>query len=145
MSEQGRTAEGPQVEVAGKAAGGDYSPDAGETARAMTANAVVSAVANVPLLLAAVALVVYMAFEAGLSVPGTVFGALGLAASGWRWSMSKRYRLREPFDAAMARAAQREVELNAGLSGLMWGYGALAIYPHLKEVAQIAYPMLLAG
>ena len=59
--------------------------------------------------------------------------------------MSKRYRLREPFDEAMARAAQREVELNAGLSGLMWGYGALAIYPHLKEVAQIAYPMLLAG
>ena len=58
MSEQGRAAEGPQVEVAGKAAGGDYSPDAGETARAMTANAVVSAVANVPLLLAAVALVV---------------------------------------------------------------------------------------
>lgn len=145
MSEQGRAAEGPQVEVAGKAAGGDYSPDAGETARAMTANAVVSAVSNVPLLLAAVALVVYMAFEAGLSVPGTVFGALGLAASGWRWSMSKRYRLREPFDEAMARAAQREVELNAGLSGLMWGYGALAIYPHLKEVAQIAYPMLLAG
>lgn len=80
MSEQGRAAGGPQVEVAGKAAGGDYSPDAGETARAMTANAVVSAVANVPLLLAAVALVVYMAFEAGLSVPGTIFGAFGLAA-----------------------------------------------------------------
>ena len=74
MSEKGRAAGGPQVEVAGKAAGGDYSPDAGETARAMTANAVVSAVANVPLLLAAVALVVYMAFEAGLSVPGTIFG-----------------------------------------------------------------------
>ena len=55
MTEQGRAAEGPQVEVAGKAAGGDYSPDAGETARAMTDNAVVSAVANVPLLLAAVA------------------------------------------------------------------------------------------
>ena len=44
----------------------------------MTANAVVSAVANVPLLLAAVALVVYMAFEAGLSAPGTIFGASGL-------------------------------------------------------------------
>lgn len=95
----------------------------------MTANAVVSAVANVPLLLAAVGLVVYMAFEAGLSIPGTVFGALGLAASGWRWSMSKRYRVREPFDEATALSARREVELNAGLSGLMWGFGALAIYP----------------
>jgi hypothetical protein len=47
MTEQGRAAEGPQVDVAGKAQGWDYSPDAGETARAMTANAVVSAVANV--------------------------------------------------------------------------------------------------
>ena len=145
MTEQGRAAEGPQVDVAGKAQGWDYSPDAGETARAMTANAVVSAVANVPLLLAAVALVVYMAFEAGLSTPGAVFGALGLTASGWRWSMSKRYRMREPFDEGTERSARREVELNAGLSGLMWGYGALAIYPHLREVAQIAYPMLLAG
>jgi hypothetical protein len=59
--------------------------------------------------------------------------------------MSKRYRMREPFDEGTARSARREVELNAGLSGLMWGYGALAIYPHLREVAQIAYPMLLAG
>ena len=85
MSEQGRAAEGPQIEVADKAVGGEYSPDAGETARAMTANAVVSAVSNVPLLLAAVGLVVYMAFAAGLSIPGTFFGALGLAAPGWRW------------------------------------------------------------
>jgi signal transduction histidine kinase/CheY-like chemotaxis protein len=145
MSEQDKAAEGPPVEGAGSAQGWEYSPDAGETTRAMTANAVVSAVANVPLLLAAVALVVYIAFEAGLNTAGAVFGALGLAVSGWRWSMSKRYRAREPLDEAMERSARREVEFNAGLSGLMWGYGALAIYPHLKEVAQIAYPMLLAG
>lgn len=145
MSEQDRNTEGPQVEVASKAAGWQYSPEASETARAMTVNAVASAVANVPLLLAAVALVVYMTFDAGLNMSGTVFGALGLAASGWRWSMSKRYRVREPFDEATAWSARREVELNAGLSGLMWGYGALAIYPHLKAVSQIAYPMLLAG
>lgn len=123
----------------------DRLPDAGETTRAMTANAVVSAAANVPLLLAAVGLVIYLAFEAGLTLPGTVFGALGLAVSGWRWSMSKRFRAREPLDEATERSARREVELNAGLAGLMWGYGALAIYPDLKEVAQIAFPMMLAG
>lgn len=123
----------------------DHSPDAGETTRAMTANAVVSAAANVPLLLAAVGLVIYLAFEAGLNLPGTIFGGLGLVVSGWRWSMSKRYRAREPLDEATERLARREVELNAGLAGLMWGYGALAIYPHLKEVAQIAFPMMLAG
>jgi signal transduction histidine kinase/CheY-like chemotaxis protein len=145
MSEQGRAAGGPQGDVSGRSQGWDYSPDAGETARAMTANALASAVANVPLLLAAVALVVYMAFEAGLNSQGSVFGALGLATSGWRWSMRKRYRAREPFDEATDLSARREVELNAGLSGLMWAYGALAIYPHLREVAQIAYPMLLAG
>ena len=60
----------------------DHSPDAGETTRAMTANAVVSAAANVPLLLAAVGLVIYLAFEAGLNLPGTIFGGLGLAVSG---------------------------------------------------------------
>ncbi|HRH85951.1 MAG TPA: hybrid sensor histidine kinase/response regulator [Rubrivivax sp.] len=145
MSEQGRAAEGPQGNVSGRSQGWEYSPDAGETARAMTATAVASAVANVPLLLAAVALVVYMAFEAGLNSQGAIFGALGLATSGWRWSMRKRYRARAPFDEATDRSAQREVELNAGLSGLMWAYGALSIYPHLREVAQIAYPMLLAG
>ncbi|MCU0694837.1 MAG: hypothetical protein MUF54_25980, partial [Polyangiaceae bacterium] len=62
MSAHSSAAVGPQVDVSGKAQGWDDSPDAGATARAMTANAVSSAAANVPLLLAAVALVVYIAF-----------------------------------------------------------------------------------
>lgn len=145
MSNQDQGADGPKASRDEKPPRWDHSPDAGETARAMTANAVVSAAANVPLLLAAVGLVIYLAFEAGLSMPGTIFGGLGLAVSGWRWSMSKRYRARAPLDEATERSARREVELNAGLAGLMWGYGALAIYPHLKEVAQIAFPMMVAG
>lgn len=111
----------------------------------LMANAIASAAANVPLLLASVGFIVVISAEAGLYMASAIFGGMGLAIAGWRWLIGKRFKRIEPLSEDEQRIAGREVEGNAALAGLMWAYGCFAIYPELDGVWKISYPLLVAG
>lgn len=111
----------------------------------LMANAIASAAANVPLLLASVGFIVVISAEAGLYMASAIFGGMGLAIAGWRWLIGKRFKRTEPLPEHEQKIARRQVEGNAALAGLMWAYGCFAIYPELDGVWKISYPLLVAG
>lgn len=108
-------------------------------------NAIASAAANVPLLLASVLFVVVIAAEADLFLPAAIFGAMGFTLAVWRWAIGKRFKRPEPLLEEEQTRARRAIEANAALAGAMWAYGCFAIYPELNGVWKISYPMLVAG
>ncbi len=108
-------------------------------------NAIASAAANVPLLLASVLFVVVIAAEADLFLQAAIFGAMGFTLAVWRWAIGKRFKRPEPLREEEHTRARRAIEANAALAGAMWAYGCFAIYPELNGVWKISYPMLVAG
>ena len=100
---------------------------------------------SVPLQLIAVAFLVYLGFDSDRAIAGAVAGVLGLAVAAWRVRISRRYASPATLLHADLLHAQRQLEGNAALAGLMWCVATLAIYPQLRGTMATTYVAMVFG
>ena len=100
---------------------------------------------SVLLLVAAVVVIVMFGIDAGRPLASVVAGVVGGIGSVWRYFIGRRY-----FDtAALTRpqidSAERQLEWNAAVSGILWVVGTVAIYPGLSGPTATTYVSMLFG
>jgi len=113
---------------------------------------------TVPLLVAAVLIIVTLAHMYDRPLAGWVVLALGLAGAAWRWQIGGQGEGGEDLSLDRIRLTVRAMELNAALVGVMWVVATTAIYPQLQNpwaelyigivcgsVASAAFFMSMAG
>ncbi|CAG1018491.1 two-component system, sensor histidine kinase [Burkholderiaceae bacterium] len=100
---------------------------------------------SVPVQLAAVAYLAYLGFAVGQAVVAVATGVLGFSVAIWRISISRRYD--GALDARSPRVAraERELEGNAALAGVMWVVSTFGIYPFLQGTTATAYITIACG
>jgi signal transduction histidine kinase/ActR/RegA family two-component response regulator len=104
-----------------------------------------NAARSVPLQLAAVAYLVYLGIVSKQPTAAFATGVLGVAVAVWRLLISRRYSNIEVERVDRLDAAQRELERNAALAGMMWIVATLGIYPHLQGTTAVAYITIACG
>jgi signal transduction histidine kinase/CheY-like chemotaxis protein len=100
---------------------------------------------SVPLQLVAVAFVVYLGFKSGREIAAVLTGILGLLTGVWRVLISRRYASVDARPARDLKRAERELEANSALAGVMWSIGTLGIYPALHTTDATAYVVIVCG
>ncbi len=100
---------------------------------------------TVPLLMAAVLFLAWMAWGTGHAVSAAVILGVGLVVSAWRWWMGRRLQgLKAPTPEQMNRAV-REIEANSALGGVMWVVSTVFVYPQLTGTATSVYMVIVSG
>ena len=100
---------------------------------------------SVPLQLVAVAFLIYLGFASDRAGAGLATGLAGLAVALWRMRISRRYATPAALPDADLDRAQRELEGNALLAGLMWLISTVGIYPVLQGTTATTYVAMLFG
>jgi len=100
---------------------------------------------TVPLLMAAVLFLAWMAWGTGHVVVAAVILGVGGVVSAWRWWMGSRLQgLNSPTPAQMNRVV-REIEANSALGGVMWVVTTVFVYPQLTGTATSVYMVIVSG
>ena len=89
-----------------------------------------------------VLLVVAVVFIAWLAVLTLV---MGLVVAVWRAGLQRRFGGDEELSRKRIGRVVRELELNAGLVGLMWVLATLLIYPLLAPTSATVYVVIICG
>ena len=100
---------------------------------------------SVVLQVVAVAVIVAMAVHANRAVAGIAVAVIGIVVAVWRVLISRRYVRDEALGTANLMGLQRELEGNAGLSGVMWAVATLGIYPALLGTLGTTYVGMVFG
>ena len=100
---------------------------------------------SVPMLLAAVAVIVLMGLSIDRYSAAVATAALGVPVAVWRFLISKRYANTQALPEAQLRRARRELEGNAGFVGVMWVLSTLNIYPALMGTMGTTYVGVVFG
>jgi signal transduction histidine kinase/CheY-like chemotaxis protein len=100
---------------------------------------------SVLLLIAAVAVIVLLAIEAGQSLPGTFAGLVGIGGAIWRFSIGRKFANTSALSLRELTRAEHELEANAAVSGLMWAIATVFIYPSLSGTTATTYVSMIFG
>jgi signal transduction histidine kinase/CheY-like chemotaxis protein len=99
----------------------------------------------VPLLVIAVAFIAGIGFHVGRPAPAWLVVIGGAVTAGWRFLISHRFRDGKTLGERQIRLAERELEGNAALAGVMWGTATFGIYPHLGNSLATTYVAMIFG
>ena len=113
--------------------------------REMLSVALSNSAGSIPLLLVAVAFIAWLGDHHGQTASGLLVALLGVAVTGWRFALRRRYQDTSALDEATIGSVVRQLELNAVLAGLMWGVATLKIYPLVSGVMATVYVVMVAG
>ncbi len=100
---------------------------------------------SVLLLVAAVAVIVVFGLGADRPIAGAVAGLVGACGAAWRHLIGRRYSNTGALTGAQIESAERELEANAAMSGLLWIVATLFIYPGLEGATATTYVSMLFG
>ena len=97
------------------------------------------------MLVAAVMVIAALAADAGRPAAGFAAGVIGLLSSVWRYAIGRRFANTAELTASELDQAERQLEANAALSGLLWAIGTTAIYPALSGTTATTYVSMIFG
>ena len=100
---------------------------------------------SVPLLMAAVCFLAWMAWAHGDVRIASITLAFGSAVSLWRWLMARHWGARIEHSPAEIAHVVRQLETNAVMVGLMWVVTSVFIYPKLEGTEASVYAVIVAG
>ena len=100
---------------------------------------------SVPMLLAAVAMIVLMGVNSDRYAAAVATAALGIVVAVWRFLISKRYANTRALPEPQLRRVRWELEGNAGFVGVMWTLSTLNIYPALMGTMGTTYVGVVFG
>ena len=100
---------------------------------------------SVPLLMAAVCFLAWMAWAHGDMRMALITLVFGSAVSLWRWLMARHWGARIEHSPAEIAHVVRRLEANAVMVGLMWVLTSVFIYPKLEGTEASVYAVIVAG
>ncbi len=100
---------------------------------------------SVILLVAAVVVIAALAADAGRPVAGFAAGIVGVLGAIWRYVIGRRFAKTSELTAPQLDQAERQLEANAAMSGLLWAIGTTAIYPALSGTTATTYVSMIFG
>ena len=100
---------------------------------------------SVALQVVAVAVLGAMGLHAGRMRPAIVVCGLGLLVAGWRLWISRRYLRDGDIAESEVMRAQKALEGNAALAGVMWAISTFYIYPSLQGTLGTTYVGMVLG
>ncbi len=100
---------------------------------------------TVPLLMAAVLFLAWMAWDTQSPVAAGVILVVGSVVSVWRWWMGRRLRDFKSLSRDQMLVVVREIEANSALGGVMWVVTTVFVYPHLTGTATSVYMVIVSG
>jgi signal transduction histidine kinase/CheY-like chemotaxis protein len=100
---------------------------------------------TVPLLMAAVLFLSWMAWDTQSFIAAGVTLALGSVVAAWRWRMG--HRKQGPGAPTLQQIGHtvREIEANSALGGVMWVVATVFVYPNLQGTATSVYAVIVVG
>jgi signal transduction histidine kinase len=100
---------------------------------------------SVLLLVAAVIVIVVLGVNAGRPAASVLAGIVGGIGSVWRHLIGRRYADTPALTALQIDRAERQLEANAAVSGLLWVIATVAIYPGLSGPTATTYVSMIFG
>src|SRR5437764_143574 len=100
---------------------------------------------SVLLLVAAVLVIVALGVDAGRPIAGLCAGIVGVLGAIWRYAIGRRFADTGELTAAELNQAERQLEANAAVSGVLWAIGTVAIYPALSGTTATTYVSMIFG
>ena len=100
---------------------------------------------SVPLQLIAVVVVAVLGWQVDAYAFSSTAAALGLAVACWRYSLAWRFKSARELNEREILAAQRELEGNSLLAGVLWLICSLGIYPALRDTTATTYVVIVIG
>jgi signal transduction histidine kinase len=97
------------------------------------------------LLVAAVVVIAALAADAGRPVAGFAAGIVGVLGAMWRYVIGLRFANTSELTASQLDQAERQLEANAAMSGMLWAIGTTAIYPALSGTTATTYVSMIFG
>jgi len=113
--------------------------------RALLEVALRNAGRSVPAQVLVVLLIVVLGLRAQQTAASAAAGLLGLGGAAWRWWIARRYAPAADLADAALEQAQRALQGNAAVAGLLWVVSVLGIYIHLRGTEATAFAILLVG
>jgi signal transduction histidine kinase/CheY-like chemotaxis protein len=120
------------------------NPDEG-VRRQLLAPALRNSSRSVLLLVAAVAVIAALAADASRPLAGFAAGVVGVVSSIWRYAIGHRFANTADLTGAELDRAEKHLEANAAMSGLLWAIGTIAIYPALSGTTATTYVSMIFG
>jgi len=100
---------------------------------------------SVLLLVAAVAVIAALAVDAGRPLAGFAAGVVGAISSIWRYAIGRRFANTPNLTGVELDQAEKQLEANAAMSGLLWAIGTVSIYPALSGTTATTYVSMIFG
>ncbi|MBI5719155.1 MAG: response regulator [Burkholderiales bacterium] len=100
---------------------------------------------SVALLVMAFSFIAWVGWHAGQAGPAVAVVVLGAPVSAWRLWLRRRYAETEALTLAEIRGAVHQLELNAGIVGVMWALATATIYPLLTGMSTTVYVVIVCG
>ena len=119
-------------------------PDDG-VRRQLLAPALRNSSRSVLLLAAAVLVIAALAADAGRPAAGLAAACVGAVGAVWRYLIGRRFANTGSLTSTAIDQAERQLEANAALSGLLWAIGTAAIYPSLSGTTATTYVSMVFG
>ncbi|MBI5258480.1 MAG: response regulator [Burkholderiales bacterium] len=104
-----------------------------------------NAIRSVPAQVAAAAVMVYLSLRVSQPWVSVLLGVLGPSIGLWRWQFARRHLKAQAVSPAMIERARAAMERNALLSGLLWSFALLSVYPHLQGVQAALLLAIVCG
>ena len=100
---------------------------------------------TVPLLMAAVLFLSWMAWDTQSFIASGVTLGVGCVVAAWRWRMGHRKLGPAAPTPQQIGQAVREIEANSALGGVMWVVATVFVYPNLQGTATSVYAVIVVG
>jgi signal transduction histidine kinase/CheY-like chemotaxis protein len=100
---------------------------------------------SVLLLTTAVIFIVVLGVGAGRPVASAFAGLVGMIGAVWRHLIGRRFADTSSLIGKHLDAAERQLEANAAISGLMWAIATIGIYPSLSGPTATTYVSMIFG
>lgn len=100
---------------------------------------------TVPPYLAAMGYFGYLAVTLGRPLVAGILAGGTLLLVAWRWSLGRRHQQCYEASVEALHSVQREVELNALFSGMLWLISAMSVLPLLTDAALGTYLAVIGG
>jgi two-component system, sensor histidine kinase len=119
-------------------------PDDG-VRRQLLAPALRNSSRSVLLFVAAVLVIAALAADAGRPAAGLAAALVGALGAVWRYLIGRRFADTAALTSRELDHAERQLEANAALSGVLWAIGTMAIYPGLSGTTATTYVSMVFG
>jgi len=92
-----------------------------------------------------VSFIVWVGWQAQRPTAAALAGLIGYIGTGWRWWIAHHYADTAALSDLQLRNAQRSLEGNAAVAGLLWAVSVIGIYAHLRGADATAFMVIACG